>query len=173
MRGRCSWTLKPSPNPAGSNDIERISVAAVSPGSATIAGGYTDGTVHVRPFLLHWNGGSWTQAAVQNPGPLGGELFGVAGSPAGVWTTGEEETTPGGASPRASIGEYGVVPNVFGDTPDAAAAVMANAGLASTFSTVNNSNPRCNGNTVNEIVATSPGTGVFTGPPVTLKECSI
>ena len=50
---------------------------------------------------------------------------------------------------------------------------MASAGLASTFSTVSNSSPRCNGLRNGEIVQTSPGAGVFTAPPVRLDECSI
>lgn len=170
-----SWTAITSPDPAtGAQPSAALSdVTALTPTSAWAVGSYTTGGNSTgnppkASLLLHWNGTSWTQNATPHPGTVD-ELTSLAAGPDGsIWTVGHSDDRP-------AVSVFEVVPNVFKDTPEAAAAAMTSAGLPFTFSTTNNANKACNGLTNGKIIATFPPAGSLsaTTSPVTLVECNV
>src|SRR6516165_4348081 len=58
-----SWTVEPSPDPAGTTVTDLVGVSCASPASCTATGLYdkkTGGSAHEVPLAEHWNGSSWT-----------------------------------------------------------------------------------------------------------------
>lgn len=77
-----SWTVVPSPNPAGAGDNELLGVTAVSATDVWAVGQTGNGA---QTLTEHWDGISW--AAVSSPSP--GRLAGVAAvSASDVWAVG-------------------------------------------------------------------------------------
>jgi hypothetical protein len=56
-----SWAAVPSPNPAGGKNIRLNKVSAVSADDVWALGSYRDSGGTLRSYLLHWDGGSWSE----------------------------------------------------------------------------------------------------------------
>jgi hypothetical protein len=97
------WSVVPSPSPGGSLDDDLWGVAAVGPGDVWAVGGVgsflnPEGS---SPLALHWDGSSWTQAAVAAPAV--GELLGAGAEPAGAGISAAGDTVRP-ATPNPYIG---------------------------------------------------------------------
>ena len=92
-----SWTVEPSPDPAGTTVTDFVGVSCASPASCTATGLYdktTGGSAHEVPLAEHWNGSGWTvQAAPLPAGAIAADLDGGVSCPSvtectavGSWT---------------------------------------------------------------------------------------
>jgi hypothetical protein len=77
-----SWTVVPSPNPAGAQDNELSGVTAVSATDVWAVGETGNGA---QTMTQHWDGTSWTAVASPSPGRLAGV---AAVSVSDVWAVG-------------------------------------------------------------------------------------
>ena len=72
-----SWSLKPTPSPAGSPFSYLNSVACTSPSACTAVGAYQTSSGAFRTLAARWNGNAWHRQAT--PSPTGSSvLIGVA-----------------------------------------------------------------------------------------------
>jgi hypothetical protein len=169
------WTLVPSPSP-GDHINNLTGVTAVSPGSAFAVGSYSNrnGGSPDRSLMLHWDGRTWAQVSSPNPGAVDNDLTAVANGQGGkVWAVGTKSDRPASDAMRTQIAEFGVVPDVVGDTEAVAADAILDAGLGTTTSVVTTPGAGCSPSTNGKVIATSPAVGSFSGPPVTLSVCSL
>jgi hypothetical protein len=81
-----TWTVQPTPAPAGGSNVDLAGVSCGSPTACVAVGGYYDG--HGNAVLAEtWNGSIWSIQAVPLPaGGLGGALDGVSCSSASACT---------------------------------------------------------------------------------------
>jgi hypothetical protein len=66
------WARVPSPSPGLSDDLTGVAATSASNAWAvgfTIVGAAAKASDTVQALALHWNGSTWTSAAVPNPGP--------------------------------------------------------------------------------------------------------
>jgi hypothetical protein len=180
-----NWTQVPTPSPDTSpqpqNTLE--AVTAVSPGNAWAVGeqglfpGSNGQPTRIDHLLLHWNGTSWTN--VPDPSNITAHNFlhSVGVGPAGtVWAAGESEnlTSDGQIISFSDFGAplVGIVPNVAGDTPDAATAAIHAADLtvAATASITN-----CAFSQQGTVLSTTPAAGELRAPAfgILLNVCTI
>ena len=75
-----SWTVQPTPNPAGSTDTFLTGVSCTSASACTAVGQYMDSATNVAVSLAErWDGTSWTVQPTPNPaGSVGDWLGGVS-----------------------------------------------------------------------------------------------
>jgi hypothetical protein len=168
-----NWNPVPSQDP-GSVSNELDNVAAVSPSSAFAVGSYSsDPPGPSRTLMLHWDGHGWSQVSSPNPGAAANIFTAVAPGAGGtVWAAGYKGDQNENRSLRTQIVEFGVVPNVIGDSEAVAADAILSAGLGTTTVDVP-SGQGCSLDTNGKVIATSPGAGSFSGPPVTIKVCDL
>jgi hypothetical protein len=170
------WTPAPSPDPGGDRGSRLAGVAAVSPDSAFAVGRYdtlNGSRTELHNLVLQWDGHRWAEIPSPQPGTVENFLNGVAAGPAGIlWTAGiwsDEDS----ANYRAAAAEFGVVPNVIGDSRAAAVDAMNGAGLGIEINDVTTPGNGCTASTNGTVIATSPAAGTFTGPPVTMTFCRL
>jgi hypothetical protein len=73
-----TWTVQPSPDPAGpAGDNELTAVTATSPSNAWAVGYHAEGTTDV-PLIEHWDGAAWTGPGELHPHEA--TLSGLAGN---------------------------------------------------------------------------------------------
>jgi hypothetical protein len=84
-----TWTVVPAPSPGVRQNI-LYGVAAVSHGDVWAVGGFQDGKDKWHPLALHWDGSSWTQVPVAEPGETGNVLYAVSASSGGIFATGQQ-----------------------------------------------------------------------------------
>lgn len=98
-----SWTIEPSPEPAGTTIADLVGVSCASPTSCTAVGLYdkkSGGSSHEVPLAEHWNGTSWTVQTVPLPaGAIAADLDGGVSCP-----TATECTAVGGSGPNQTGG---------------------------------------------------------------------
>jgi hypothetical protein len=170
-----SWTQVPSPDPGGTaKDNLLYSVTATSSGDVWAVGDYdtprSPPTIFpvVTPVVLHWNGSSWSAAALDTSGQGTGNLInGVAASSTGqAWVVGYGINNAG----QAFAAPVPVVPDVSGRTVGGALAVLGTYGLSGgTLSQTTN----CPASSQGLIVANDPATGQMEpfGLAVNLTTC--
>jgi hypothetical protein len=68
-RDGATWSVQPTPNPAGAATSWLLSVSCTSPTACTAVGGYSNNIYHSSGGTLaeRWNGVSWTIQATPNP----------------------------------------------------------------------------------------------------------
>jgi len=169
------WNPVPSPSPGGSSQANDLAdVAATSGNDVWVAGSSFIGLTQ-NPFVLHWNGNSWTAVTLPVTGVLATDdvpesISAAAGGQA--WVSGfagflEHQPLTPLAVPVP------VVPDVSGDTVSAATSALAAAGLtvSSNQNTTTNCTPSVTGKNV---VGTDPAAGQQApfGQAVTLTLCA-
>ena len=80
-----AWSIVPSPNGPGINNLEGVAVA--SAGDVWAVGERNDTSQSAQPLTEHWNGSAWSiVASASNPG--GGILYGVTANSSFTWAVG-------------------------------------------------------------------------------------
>jgi hypothetical protein len=83
-----SWKVSASPSPGGTHGSSLSAVSADSASDAWAVGFFNDGS-RTNTLALHWNGSSWTQVTVPDPGVSQALLTGVVAlSPTNAWAVG-------------------------------------------------------------------------------------
>jgi hypothetical protein len=97
-----AWAKVPTPSPGTGTVIDQLNaVSALSPTDAWAAGTYGELATHTNgPVMLHWNGTTWAQVTVPNPGNLSVLDAVDALSPTDVWAAG---TYGSGAATQALL----------------------------------------------------------------------
>lgn len=161
------WNVVSSPNPGGTGQDNWLSAVTATSGSDVWATGSAGD-----PFALHWNGSSWTVVSVPvsdvrvPPVTLSVSLAG----PGQAWVSDSDDSVIlGGEVPFAE--PIPVVPDVSGDTVDAATSALTAAGL--TVSSTLNSTATCAPSIPNHVASTDPAAGqqASFGQTVTLTVC--
>ena len=93
-----TWARVPSPNPGLGDDLTGVAAASASNAWAvgfSIVGAAANASQTAQALVLHWNGSTWTTAAVPPPAPGSSTLLNgvTATSTASVWAAGISETT--------------------------------------------------------------------------------
>jgi hypothetical protein len=119
------WNPVPSPISGSAAHIEGLS--AVSPTSAFAVGGTGPSPSPSQTLMLQWDGNSWAQVNSPSPGSTSNLFNGVAAGQGGiVWAVATKGIST--FSVRTQIVEFGVVPDVTGDSEAAAGdAIMSRA----------------------------------------------
>jgi alpha-tubulin suppressor-like RCC1 family protein len=95
-----TWTIVPTPTPQdGPSPINNLTgVSAVSPADVYASGfeGNVNNQNFDKPYVLHWNGSTWSLVTLPNAGGEGSQLFGVSALSAGdVWAVGHTQESDG------------------------------------------------------------------------------
>jgi hypothetical protein len=121
-----SWSQVPSPDPGGSTQPSVLSgVAATTSGDVWTVGTYGTNP-QTTPFMLHWNGSSWTSAFVDTPGQGAGDSVtaAAAAAPGQAWIAGNSDDRS-----RTFAAPLPVVPDLIGQTSASASALLGTYGL--------------------------------------------
>jgi len=88
-----SWSIVPSPDPAGSTIGRLLSVEAVSANDVWAVGNSYDGSTLVTTLTEHWNGRKWRIVPSPNPAGVAANLNSVDALPNGkMWAVGHSST---------------------------------------------------------------------------------
>jgi photosystem II stability/assembly factor-like uncharacterized protein len=92
-----SWSVVPSPAPAGALSSGLADVSCTSADSCSAVGSYVNSAGQTLTLAATWNGSVWTKVKSPNPsGATGSELFGVAcGDPTTCVAVGDSFTATG------------------------------------------------------------------------------
>lgn len=89
-----SWATVPSPN-LNSQHIHVNGIAALSANNVWAVGSFGAIGKDVRPFIMNWNGQTWTTNIELGPGPEGSTLYDIsAQSPTDIWVVGQRGVFP-------------------------------------------------------------------------------
>jgi len=169
------WRVLSSPSPGGTGSDNVLNAVTATSGSDVWAVGRYGANPPLIPFALHWNGGSWTPVSLPVSGSLQtsdtNPVSVSAAAPGQAWVSGISDIdTTGNFAPFAV--PVPVVPDVAGDTVDAATSALTAAGLtvSSTQNTTTNCTPSVTGHNV---VGSDPAAGQQApfGQAVTLTVC--
>jgi hypothetical protein len=84
-----SWSLVPSPSPAGRGDNRLLAVSALSSSNAWAVGYSREPGARARPLIEHWDGTAWTRVPGAGPGQKHVTLLGVSAvSARSAWAVG-------------------------------------------------------------------------------------
>jgi len=160
------WSVVPSPDPGGTGQDNKLLAVTATSGSDVWAAGWTGD-----PFALHWNGSSWAAVSLPASGvqftPFHLPSISVA-APGQAWISDELGV---GTDETPFAAPVPVVPDVSGDTVDAATSALTAAGL--TVSSTQNSTTTCAPSIPNHVASTDPAAGqqASFGQAVTLTVC--
>jgi hypothetical protein len=164
------WSQTEVPSPGGSNFDNALTGMASSSASDVWASGYYDqGSGQTVPFVLHFDGSSWTAANLPGSGGGDGNVIGAVA----VSSTGQAWVA--GASLSGSLtfaSPVPVVPDVTGLSPDTASYTLRFYGLAGPSGALGHTTS-CPGSSQGKIVASDPPAGLREpfGLPVNLTVC--
>ncbi|MFG0315983.1 MAG: hypothetical protein ACF8XB_01825 [Planctomycetota bacterium JB042] len=98
LAGDCDlWSVVPSPNPAGVEDVFLRDVVAISSDDVWAVGDWRDTGFNNYTFAMHWDGAAWTIVPTPSPPPYAGgkpycQLLAVdALGPNDVWAAGTQK----------------------------------------------------------------------------------
>jgi hypothetical protein len=90
-----SWSIVPSPNPAGGRYDDLSSVAGTSVSDIWSVGFYQSSRAHTHPLAEHYNGSSWSLVAAPQPAQMDGFADVAPVTTTNVWAVGGGNTGTG------------------------------------------------------------------------------
>jgi hypothetical protein len=150
------WAQASVPNPGGGAGSVLADVTATSATSLFVLSKYPTSRSRTTSVVMHWDGSSWTGAALPLPGQGADDIISSIGASATgqAWAVGSTLAV----DPRTPIAApVPVVPNVTGDRPGEANATLATYGL--TGNGALNQTTNCPASSSGLVVSTDPVAG--------------